>query len=275
MPSPNHAARPAVPTRVVHSTGLSRAALDAILDAHARALATGEGVLKNGRRSAVTRVQHGTDGYCVKETRPLGLVCRIKDWLRGHRADLAWRAAQRLAACGITTPEPVAVVERSGARFLVTRFIDGATSLNRLLAERFAGPLSRAEVAAKRTMLRQLGAWLRRLHDEGIYHDDWSLKNILARQCGEAWEFYLLDLESMPPYKWLTTRRRAKNLGQANDAPAGITDTDRMRLLLAYAGADTRLARGRFPRAIHAFTQRRHDLRQLAVERRRRRTQHP
>lgn len=240
--------------RIVRNTGMSHEQLAALLAGHDQALATGEGVLQSRERTAVTRVALGEQTYCVKEYRELGLLDRVKDTLRGSRAVLAWRAAEALASRGVATPEAVAVVERGRSHFFVTRFVEDSASLKDLLRGRFAGPLSRDEIAAKRAMARQLGPWLRRVHDQCVYHDDWSLKNILARQRGEVWDFYFLDLESMPHYKWLTRRRRIKNLGQLNDTPAGVTHTDRMRFLLAYAGDDRELTRGRFPLEVLAAT---------------------
>ncbi len=243
--------------RVVRTAGLSREALAEVAAAHDRALATGEGLLKRGRRTHVTSVRAGGQALVVKEYLPLGPSDRVKDLLRGTRAALAWRAAQHLAACGIATAEPVALLERGASRYLVTRLVEGAVALDRLLARRFAGPLTRPALDAKRRMVRQLGRWLRRVHDRGIYHNDWSMKNILTADRQGRWAFYLLDLESVTFYKWLTHRRRRKNLSQLNDAPVGVTATDRMRFLVAYAGADTRLTRGRFPRCILKATRRR------------------
>ena len=229
-----------------------------LLAAHAQALADGgEAVLKDGRRSAVTRVRLGDAAFCVKEYRSRGWLDRLKDLLRGRRARRAWRAAARMAACGIATPQPVAVVERAGSGFFVTRFVDGAVGLDVLLPRRFGGPLPPHELAARRTMVRQLGRWLRKVHDCGLYHDDWSAKNILAAEQDGDWAFYLLDLESVSRVKRLTRRRRIKNLGQIGDAPGGASRTDPMRFLLAYAAGDRALTRGRFPRGILAATRRR------------------
>jgi len=233
--------------RVGQAKGLSREELAGVITAHHAALRSGEDVLKDGHRNAVTSVRHGNDWFCVKEYRSHKLPDRIKDRFRGSRARRAWSGTRHLLKHGIAAPEAVSLVKHGGRSYLVTRFINDAVPLNLLLRERFSKPLDRAEVAAKRTMVKQLGQWLRRIHDRGIYHDDWSSKNILATQHNEQWTFHMLDMESVLPQKRLTYRRRVKNLGQISDAPFGITRTDRMRFLLAYAGADTRLTRGKFP----------------------------
>jgi tRNA A-37 threonylcarbamoyl transferase component Bud32 len=245
--------------RVVEAKGVTWEELSALIAAHEVALSSGEGVLKDGRRTAVTRLSYGDVWLCVKEYRPMGLLDRIKDRLRGSRAGRAWRGAINLSAHGIATPEIVGLVERDEKSYLVTSFINGATPLDLLLRKRFSGAVGQAEVAHKRTMVRQLGKWLRRVHDLGVYHDDWSTKNILVTQHGQEWIFHFVDMESVSSRKRLTYRRRVKNLGQLSKAPSGITRTDRMRFLFAYAGDDSTLTRGPFPHDVLAAARRREE----------------
>jgi tRNA A-37 threonylcarbamoyl transferase component Bud32 len=242
---------------VKHIRGVSQDDLFAIIAAHHSALHSGEGILKNGYRNVVTRVRHRDDWFCVKEYLSQGLFDRIKDLFRGLRARQAWRGASHLRRHGIAAPEALALVEQAGKSYLVTRFIKGGVPLNLLLRERFSGPLARDEIAAKRAMVQQLGQWLRRIHNLGVYHDDWSTKNILATEQGGQWAFHILDTESVSPRKRLTYRRRVKNLGQLSDAPFGIMRTDRMLFLLAYAGGDASLTRGSFPHDVLAAARRR------------------
>ncbi len=248
---------------ICRGTALSQEEAAAILDLHRRTLHHGgPDVLKDHRRSAVTCVSCGEQSLCVKEYKSLGWRDRLKDAVRQPRACRAWDGAQRLIACGVSTPEPLAVLESGGTRFLVTRYIEGGVPLRQLLVERFGGPLSSEELAATRTLIRCLGRWCRSVHDRSLYHDDWSAKNILVVEAAEGWSFYLLDTESLAPGTPLNDRRRAKNLGQLSDAPAGATRTDKMRFLLAYADGDPALSRGPFVQAVLDFARRR-------VERRR------
>jgi len=243
--------------RTVHAVGLSPEECGEVITAHRRALASGEGVLKDGRRTAVTRIRRRGQWLCVKEYRSAGLLDRIKGWLRGPRARRAWRGLAHLAAHGVATPEPLALLEERGEGYLVTRFVEGASPLGRLLRTRFGRELPAEEVAARRAMVRQLAVWLRRVHKLGIYHDDWSIKNILAGEEDGQWCFRFLDFESVVPGKRLTYRRRVKNLAQLSDAPVGITRTDRMRFLVTYAGGRADLTGGRFPHDVLAATTRR------------------
>ena len=226
---------------------LSKDDIHDIIAGHHTALTSGEGVLKDRQRNAVTSVRHGNDWFCVKEYRTCGLPDRIKDCLRRTRARRAWNGAIHLQKQGVSSPEPVSQVKKDGKNYFITRYINGAIPLNLLLRNRFSGYLDRTEITAKRMMVKQLGQWLRSIHDLGIYHDDWSSKNILATQHNKRWIFYLLDMESVLPRKRLTYRRRVKNLSQISDAPFGISPTDRMRFMIAYAGKDKALTRGKFP----------------------------
>jgi len=248
--------------RVLRAAGLTEGQLREALAAHRSALKCGRGVLKDGVRTAVTRVDCGGACVCVKEYRNEEPLDWVKELLRGPRACRAWRGGQHLARKGVSIPELLAVVKQGGNTFLFTRYAEGATPLDLLLANRFRRVLPVAELMAKRGLVRQLALWLRGIHDRGVYHNDWSCKNILAAERHEGWQFWLLDLESVSPRKRLTWRRRVKNLGQLADTPAGISRTDRMRFLVAYAAGDASLARGRFPRAALAATRRRVEARE-------------
>ncbi|NQT88910.1 hypothetical protein HQ560_19235 [bacterium] len=246
--TPRDSSRPA---RVVRAEGLSPDDVRVLLAAHHAALASGAGVLKDDRRTAVTRVPHGDGALCVKEFRRGGGLDALKDLLRRSRARRAWAGSRLLADRGVASPDALALAVAGESSYVITRFVVEAAPLDRLIAERFAFT---PEPAAKHALLRQLGVWLRGVHERGIYHDDWSPKNILAAEGPAAWRFWFLDTESISARKGLNERRRAKNLAQLSDAPYGVTAADRVRLLVAYAdGADPR----RLVRSALPFAQRR------------------
>ena len=218
----------------VHRGSRTAAELARLLDAHARALGEGRGVLKDDHRSAVTRVR-ADDGeaLCVKQYR-LRRRGGARRLLRASRGARAWRAAEQLASLGVATPEPVALVERHGETFLVTRFVADSLPLDRLERERLSAK-SADEIARKRSLLRALGRWAGRLHALGVYHGDLSAKNVLAVESDEGHAFHLLDLDGLTPRGRLTYRRRVKNLAQLLDPSWNTTRSDCLRVLAGYA----------------------------------------
>ncbi len=245
--------------RYLHADRLSPGDIPALIAAHHTALHSGQGLLKRGNRNVVSRVIYSNRWVCVKEYRNRGVMDSLKNRLRGSRANSARKGAHYLQGHGIAAPDTLALIEDKEKSYLVMQFIDGAVSLKHLMKKYHAGSQGRIELHEKRIMISNLGSWLRRVHSLGIYHNDWSLKNILAVPSPDAWTFYFVDTESVVPYKRLTYRRQVKNLGQLNDAPFGITHTDRVRFLKAYAETDMSLMQGGFPRDIHVFTQRRRE----------------
>jgi tRNA A-37 threonylcarbamoyl transferase component Bud32 len=269
-----------VAVRILEDEGLGQHGVGEALERHARALESGEGVLKDGRRTAVTRVCVDGHELVVKEYLRPRPADGLRDRLGASRGVRAWRAARLLVERGIATPEPVALVELDGRRHLLTRFVPAAIPLDRLLRERFAKGV---ELAAKRDLARTLGRWLRGVHAQGIYHGDCSAKNVLA-VAGEGFGFVLLDLDAVTSTRRLSWRRRVKSLCQLVDPPGNLTRTDRLRVIHAYASGKPELSLRRLHRDVTAAVARRvrrrarHHrrwLRRKETARRRQRAQEP
>lgn len=97
-----------------------------------------------------------------------------------------WHVLRKLRALGLPVPEPVAArVTRRGLMYrgdLITRRIDGATTLAQVLQKR---PLAREDWG-------RIGALLRQFQDVGLRHDDINASNILLD--GEG-AFHLIDFD--------------------------------------------------------------------------------
>ncbi len=243
-----------ITVRILEDEGLGQHGVGEALERHARALETGEGVLKDGRRTAVTRVCVDGHELVVKEYLRPRPADGLRDRLGASRGVRAWRAARLLVERGIATPEPVALVELDGRRHLLTRFVPAAIPLDRLLRERFAKGV---ELAAKRDLARALGRWLRGVHAQGIYHGDCSAKNVLAVPGADGFGLVLLDLDAVTPGRRLSWRRRVKSLCQLVDSPGNLTRTDRLRVIRAYASGDPELPLRRLHRDVTAAVGRR------------------
>jgi serine/threonine protein kinase len=99
-------------------------------------------------------------------------------------------------------------------------------------------PLRHLEGCRRRRMfLCKLGELFRRLHGQGVYHNDLKDANILAAPVGnnDSIDLYLLDLEGVRQYRPLSESRRIKNLVQLNRTLGRhLTGSQRLIFLRAY-----------------------------------------
>jgi ADP-heptose:LPS heptosyltransferase/tRNA A-37 threonylcarbamoyl transferase component Bud32 len=191
-----------------------------------------ETVLKSEAGRRVLRIRKGALRLAVKED------------ARRRRGRLAWAGAHGFQACHLPTPSPVFLVEpRDGPSRLATAWIDGAEPLGAYLdATGSRGP----RPARRRRIAWDLGRFVRRIHDAGVYHADLKAGNVIARDTPEGrTEFFALDLDRLAFYAGPVPRSRAlANLAQLNAALADpVTRTDRLRCFFAYAARDRDLRR--------------------------------
>ena len=88
---------------------------------------------------------------------------------------------------------------------------------------------------AKRALLPALGRWLRRVHDRGVYHGDWSAKNVLVVETEgpPGWQF-LLGVSNMmiePPLIYLVSRELQASYSVSMVAAVADTTTQCFVLL--------------------------------------------
>jgi serine/threonine protein kinase len=154
------------------------------------------------------------------------------------------RGAAVLKRNGIATAKPIAAVEerRQGAvhrSFYLSQEILGGVTVDAYWLNSLK-PLPFLEGRRRRRMfLDQLGELFRRLHGQGVYHNDLKDANILAVPVGdgESIDFYLLDLEGVRQYPVLSESRRIKNLVQLNRTLGRhLTGTQRLTFLRTYLG---------------------------------------
>jgi hypothetical protein len=142
----------------------------------------------------------------------------------GRRALRAFRMGEALARAGLRAPAVVVAARRGGDGLLVTRDAGGEDLLV-ALARRRAAP------AAKRAILRALGAEVARLHRAGFVHGDLVPANV--RLVGERFVFLDNDRTRRSPLLvGLAGRRNLVQLGRF--VVPGLTLADRVRVLAAY-----------------------------------------
>ncbi|MCX8116480.1 MAG: hypothetical protein N3G78_00940 [Desulfobacterota bacterium] len=138
--------------------------------------------------------------------------------------------------------------------FLLSMEVEGARDLfDFLLAMR--GSASPEALRRKRWIIRSAGLLLQKFHNEGFYHRDLQLRNLLV--AGD--QVLIIDLDRSGRKKDLSLRTRIKNLLRLNRSidkgksfGLPVTRTDRWRFFLAYGGDDPRL-RSAMKRALRAY----------------------
>jgi tRNA A-37 threonylcarbamoyl transferase component Bud32 len=201
----------------------------------------------------------------VKQFRLTGLRDRLRRRLGGSKAAKSWRVAQAMAAAGIATPEPLLLIESrcpTGPSFYVCRYLAGAVEARFLLRAANTGRLGELFPALDLPrFLRELGGFVRRLHDSGFWHRDLSSGNVLARGLGvdgapngpyDFYDFSLVDLNRARPGRRLSLSQRARDLSRLN-----ILRPEHRRLFLAgywrREGGPPALGRALYSGYFHAF----------------------
>lgn len=91
---------------------------------------------------------------------------------------------------GIRSLEPMGVFEGRVANYLVTRYIGDLASMNQVGWEQSSNPAIMQGFHVP--LIRQMGKFLRKIHEGHLVHGDLQLKNFARRRSGE---FVLIDLE--------------------------------------------------------------------------------
>ena len=198
---------------------------------------SGAEIVKRNPKRTVFRLRLGRRWFYVKWHRFRGTRDALVALFRGTRAERERRNSLFLQ--GNNVPAVSAMVLGHKRRlglpmesFLVTEGIEG-----RSLKETAEAPASSDEGAAwvkRRRMAGALGEFVRKVHALKFHHPDLHSENILAPTDGA--EFYLLDLHSARPCRWLSRRRRVQNLAFLWNslASARLAATEPIRFLKAY-----------------------------------------
>ncbi|MDP3939440.1 MAG: lipopolysaccharide kinase InaA family protein [Deltaproteobacteria bacterium] len=156
-------------------------------------------------------------------------------------------------ARGLPVPMPLAAGERRRmgrllACCLLVPMVRDVTDLRRLWFDERPSPDRRRRLATA------LGRFSRRVHDAGLFQDDFAPNNFLVLPGAEP-EFLLVDFERARLARRLGAGMRRWMLSKLSRHMDDATASERMRFLKAYAGGDRREAR-RWWREIREFAPR-------------------
>jgi tRNA A-37 threonylcarbamoyl transferase component Bud32 len=144
---------------------------------------------------------------------------------------------RRLGALGVEVPRFLSATLRGrrGRAFLLTESVTGGVPLSRLV---WKGPDPLAWPDPLGALLARAGAWLRSLHDRGIWQRDMKPDNVLVRNGPDGrWAFVLVDFSEARLLRHpVDEGRRTRNLGQMLDLPPRLDPATRAPFLDAYLG---------------------------------------
>ncbi len=233
--------------------------------ARARDAGADREVLKEREGRLVVRVEGaGPDGEAVVvKYRELSTGAWLRASLAASPGELHWRGAAALAAAGVATPEPLAVVEgKRGERVsaVVCRALEGAETLRtRWLG---SGPRGRRRLAWA------LGEAVAALHRNGLSVPDLRDANLLVTGAEGRERIWVVDLDRWRRRRLARLVRRADDLVPLERTLGRLaSDREKLALLAGYrrAGRATR----RRARSVARAVERRRRRKDARVARRR------
>ena len=130
--------------------------------------------------------------------------------LRASKAERAYRHALILLDKSIWTPIPIAYIEIKKFGLLVNSyFISTKSWLNRELKELSDTPV----LPETYSVLTDFARFTASLHQKGVYHKDYSSRNILFGKIFDYYDFELLDLNRMK-FCEISLKAGCKNLSR-------------------------------------------------------------
>jgi serine/threonine protein kinase len=197
--------------------------------------------VKTGSHRTVYRLNLTSGCFYLKHYRVSDWKAVLQNLVRPPRALLEWRAAQWVAATGISTIETVAVgrtIRRGLAfdSFLACRAIENAEPLDIFITHRLQQlPAARRHIV-RRNLTESLGRLVAALHRDRIIHRDLHAENILVRlEPDDSVRLWLIDLHAVTLCHRLSLRHIERNLALLNPALVhDLTAIDRVRFFRSY-----------------------------------------
>jgi hypothetical protein len=207
-------------------------------------------VLKESRTTTVAEL---TMPVCGEPKRVIYKRFKAKktlEWLlnvlRPTRAWRAWQAAQHLSSRGISTPQNLAIFERTTPflpipleTFLITLKAEGSLTLAEYVLEIMPSLDAETRCRAIRSLTKALAQLLRMLHERSISDRDLKSANIMVEgdPTTEEPRLSLIDLVGVQLCHPIPRHRRLQNLARLEislEAVPGRTRTDALRFLRTY-----------------------------------------
>ncbi len=155
---------------------------------------------------------------------------------------MEYQRARAVAARGLPTVVPLAVGERPatagpGDSFLLTRSLVGAGPINVFVERTLPGFSPDRKARVRQRLARELGAFVARMHEAGVVHNDLHPGNVLVRlDDQDQLTLFLIDLHAVCLGRRLDWRTSRDNLTMFNRwFTLRVGRADRLRFWRAYA----------------------------------------
>ncbi len=139
-------------------------------------------------------------------------------FLRDSKAKRSFLNAQKLIELGINTPTPIGYIEFFdpflSESFYICKYFDFDFEIRDVLKDK--------NFSNREQILKEFIKFTYNLHQNGVYHIDYSPGNILIKQINNQYIFFIVDVNRMKFMK-LTAKLRLKNLSKLS---ASLEDTE-------------------------------------------------
>ena len=189
-----------------------------------------KGVLARGRHQVVVLPFEINGEIKLSAVKAFGPQKNWKDrydFKRGSKAARSFQAAKFLRRHGVSTPEPLAFVERWEDQRLVesyylSEFVEDLTSFRDLLRTIFNDGRPISELVS---LLEKVATSMRKMHDAGFYHRDLGNQNmeLTPGHNGMPGEVYFVDLNRHRIRDQLPMKERALDFARL-DVPSGFLE---------------------------------------------------
>ena len=148
-------------------------------------------------RNVVTKVELPEGTFVVKDFRGMYFLNRLAySIFRKSKAVRSFEHSERLNAMGILTPDPVAWIDDYSMGVL-RKSIFISTYFPYKTLQRFIADNQSGEPDFKEELLKHLAAFAFRIHQKGVFHEDFSVGNIFVIPKDAGYDFALTDLNRM------------------------------------------------------------------------------
>ena len=169
-----------------------------------------EGTIIYKQRNEIRVFEVGGVLLNVKRFRVPAFFNRIVyTYFRLSKAQRSYQNAVKIKEKGIETPEPVAyIITKRGGLLHYSYYISRQADHNRTMYE-----FGKGGIEGREHILNKFAEFTSRIHNEGVYHQDYSPGNILFKETDKEVEFCVVDINRMH-FGDVSTSRGCSNLAR-------------------------------------------------------------